>query len=94
MNDAPAPITPAAKALLNAARVRDRLTAYEVMTRSSPVCPEISEAKGKEIAPHLVELCRMVVEDWYQCSPTPQPLSNTIINIRDCLIFAAREEKA
>jgi hypothetical protein len=89
MSDAPAPVTPAAKALLNADRVRSRITAY----RSEPVCPEISEAKGKEIAPHLVELCRMVVEDWYQCSPTPQPLSNTIINIRDCLIFAAREER-
>jgi hypothetical protein len=36
----------------------------------------------------------MVVEDWYQCSPTPQPVSNTIINIRDAIMFAAREERA
>jgi hypothetical protein len=55
--------------------------------------PEVGEAKAKEIAPHLLELCRLAVEQWYRCSPTPQPLSLTIIRMRDAVIFAAREEQ-
>jgi len=90
MNHAPAPITPAEKAQRNAARVRSRLSAY----RPVPVCPDLSREKRVEQCDVLFELCRMVVEDWYYCGPTPQPLSNTIINIRDTIMFAAREEKA
>ena len=88
VNDAPAPITPAEKAQRNAARVRSRLTAY----RPVPVCPDLSREKRVEQCDVLFELCRMVVEDWYHCGPTPQPISNTIINIRDTIMFAAREE--
>jgi hypothetical protein len=89
MSDTPARITPAAKALLNAERVRDKLTFCGVR----PMTPELTEEQGKIVAPHLVELCRLLVEQWYRLSPTPQPMSTTIINIRDCIIFAAREER-
>ena len=85
---APAPLTSAEKAARNAARVRSRLTAY----RPVPVCPDLSRENRVEQADVLFELCRTAVEDWYQCSPTPQPLSNTIINIRDTIMFAARED--
>ena len=90
MSEAPAPLTSAEKAARNAARVRSRLTAY----RPVPVCPDLSREKRVEQCDVLFELCRMVVEDWYYCGPTPQPVSNTIINIRDTIMFAAREEKA
>ena len=88
MSDAQAPLTSDEKAARNAARVRHRLTAY----RPVPVCPDLSHEKRVEQVDVLFELCRMAVEDWYQCSPTPQPLSNTIINIRDTIMFAARED--
>ena len=89
MSDAPAPITPAEKAQRNAANVRSRLTAY----RPVPACPDLSREKRIEQCDLLFELCRMVVENWYHCRSTPQPISDTIINIRDAIIFAAREEK-
>ena len=84
-----APITPAAIALLNAERVRGQMAAYGPDFNT----PEVGEAKAREIGPHTLELCRLAVEQWYRCSPTPQPLSTTMIRMRDAVIFAAQEER-
>ncbi len=77
-----------AKALMHAERVRERLEAYG----RTPLVPAIGEASARVHAPHIVELCREVVEKWYVCSETPQPLSLSIIRLRDELIEIAMSE--
>jgi len=77
-----------AKALMHAARVRDRLEAYG----RRPCVPAIGEASCRVHAPHIVELCREVVERWYQSSATPQPVSTAIIRLRDELMDIALQE--
>ena len=77
-----------AKALMHADRVRERLEAFG----RKRLVPAISEAACRVHAPHIVELCRQVVEDWYQCSATPQPVSLSIIRLRDELIDIALQE--
>ena len=74
-----------AKALMHAERVRERLEAYG----RKPCVPQIGEAACRIHAPHIVELCREVVEGWYQSSATPQPVSVAIIRLRDQLIDIA-----
>ena len=81
--------TPAALALMAADRVRSQRECYGPDYNT----PDMSEAKAREIAPHLLALCQLAVEQWYRCSPTPQPLSTTMIRMRDAIIFAAQEEQ-
>ena len=87
-DQAPRP-TPAALALMAADRVRGHREVYGPTYNT----PDIREAKAREIAPHLLALCQLAVEQWYRCSPTPQPLSTTVIRMRDAIIFAAKEEQ-
>jgi hypothetical protein len=77
-----------AKALMHAERVRERLEAYGL----NPRVPQIGEAACRVHAPHIVELCRDVVERWYQSSATPQPVSMAIIRLRDELMDIALQE--
>lgn len=77
-----------ARALMHAERVRQRLEAYG----RKPLVPAISEDACRVHAPHIVELCREVVEDWYQTTATPQPVSTSIIRLRDQLIEIAMNE--
>lgn len=77
-----------AKALMHADRVRERLEACG----RRPLVPAISEAACRVHAPHIVELCRDVVEKWYVCSATPQPVSMSIMRLRDELIEIALQE--
>ena len=77
-----------AKALMHAERVRERLETYG----RKPLVPQIGEASCRIHAPHIVELCRDVVERWYQSSATPQPVSMAIIRLRDELMDIALQE--
>lgn len=77
-----------AKALMHADRIRDRLEAFG----RKPLVPSIGEVACRIHAPHIVELCRDVVEKWYVSSPTPQPVSVAIIRLRDELIDIALQE--
>ena len=77
-----------ARALMHAERVRERLETYG----RKPLVPQIGEAACRIHAPHIVELCREVVERWYQSSETPQPVSMAIIRLRDELIDIAMQE--
>jgi len=54
--------------------------------------PQIGEAACRIHAPHIVELCRDVVERWDQSSATPQPVSMAIIRLRDELMNIALQE--
>ena len=77
-----------AKALMHAERVRERLDAFG----RKPLVPVIGEASCRVHAPHIVELCREVVERWYQSEATPQPVSMAIIRLRDELMDIALQE--
>jgi len=77
-----------AKALMHAERVRERLEAYG----RKPLVPAIGEEACRIHAPHVVELCRDVVQKWYEGSGTPQPLSLAVIRLRDELIEIAMRE--
>lgn len=77
-----------AKALMHADRIRSRLESYG----RKPVVPRIGEAAARINAPHLVELCRDVVEKWYESSATPQPVSMAIIRMRNELMDIALQE--
>jgi hypothetical protein len=80
--------TQTATALMHAERVRARLEAYG----RKPLVPQISEEACRVHAPHVIELCRDVVQQWYEGSGTPQLLSLAVIRLRDELIEIAMQE--
>lgn len=81
--------TPTARVLMKAEHVRNQISGLT----DYPTTPELQEDTARVYGPLLVEMCRLAIEQWRQCSPTPQPLSMTLIRMREVIQGAWAQEE-
>jgi len=74
-------LTPVEQSIARAAIVREQLDAIT----DYPMVRPISADGARLVGPHLVELCRLMIQQWRTAYNTPQQLSHTLIRIKDLL---------
>jgi hypothetical protein len=74
-------LTPEEQSIARALIVREQLDSIT----DYPMVRPISADGARLVGPHLVELCRLMIQQWRTAYNTPQQLSHTLIRIKELL---------